>query len=78
MEDLVKLTTEVDQSFDKLKQEISESFDLLDTDPERKKEVIGLWKQHIQQFLAFTFDTGEKRGNKDVFKGITKAVIFGR
>lgn len=50
----------------------------MDTEPRRKDEIIALWKNHITKFIAHTYKTGEKFNNKDVFKTITKAIIYGK
>ena len=55
-----------------------DSFLLMESYPEKKDEIINMWKNYIKKFITYTYNTGEKYNNKDVIKTITKALIFGK
>lgn len=78
MEDYNQLKEEVDASFKTLQNLITDSFTFMKNDPGKKDEMIQLWKNHILQFTTYTYKTGERYENKDVFKSITKALMFGK
>lgn len=78
MERFDQFKNEFNSGFKTLQKLAEESFSLMDGFPERKDEVISLWKSNLVKFIAFTYKTGEKYNNKDVLKTITKAFIFGK
>lgn len=69
---------EFETCFKTLHKLTAESFRLMDEQPALKDEMISLWKSHILTFISYTYSTGEKHNNKDVFKAITKALMFGK
>lgn len=73
-----ELRNEMDDCFETLHRLINESFVMMDDQKELRDEVVELWKQHILRFVNHTYKTGEKFNNKEVFKSITKALMFGR
>ncbi|MCX7842146.1 MAG: hypothetical protein N2489_03625 [Clostridia bacterium] len=78
MEDCKQLKHDVDKCFHNLKEQIDHSFILMKEQPEKKEEVVNTWKKHIIQFITYTFNASEKYDNRDVFKAITKALMFGK
>lgn len=72
------LKDEVNKSFETLKKLIEESFSSMDKTPESKDKIIKLWENQISQFVLYTFKLGERYENKDIFKAITKTMIFGK
>lgn len=78
MENRSQFKDEFDKCFEKLLCLIDESFSIMDNSPDDKDYLISLWKNRITQFITHTFKTGEKYNNKDVFKAITKTLIFGK
>jgi len=73
-----QLKKETDDCFKVLHKLISDSFVLMDEQKELREEIVELWTGHIRKFVNFTYKTGEKHNNKEVFKGITKTLMFGR
>lgn len=78
MENSDNFRHEFDECFKNLIKQVDYSFQYMEKYPEKKEEVINLWKEHIQRFISYTFKSSEKYNNKDVFKAITKALIFGK
>ena len=78
MVDYDQFKNEFDTCFKTLQKLTSDSFQLMDGHPDLKDEMIGLWKNNILKFISYTYSTGEKHKNKDVFKTITKALMFGK
>lgn len=78
MVDQCSFREDFDKSFENLKKQVDASFEIMCQKPEIKEEVIDLWKTNVSQFISYTLSTSEKYHNKDVFKAITKAMIFGR
>lgn len=72
------LKEELDVCFKTLEKLLSNSFILMENDPGRKAEITNVWKNHILKFISCTYKNGEKYNNKDVFKSITKALMFGK
>lgn len=78
MEDYDQFKKEFDTCFKTLEKLTTDSFSLMEDDPKKRDEIISLWKDYILVFKSFTFKTGEKYNNRDVFKTITKALMFGK
>lgn len=78
LSEIKKLKEEISSCFSELKESIDRSFILMKTDPGSKDEMIDIWKKYVVQFIHYTFNESEKYGNKEVFKEITKALIFGK
>ena len=78
MSDTKKLKEEISNCFLDLRGHIEKSFILMQNDPDVKEEMIDAWKKYVVQFISYTFNESEKYGNKEVFKEITKALIFGK
>jgi hypothetical protein len=78
LENLDQFEDDFDKCFDTLHKIVSESFMIMENDPEKRDEVMNLWKNHILKFVSFTHKESEEHHNKDVFKAISKALMFGR
>ncbi|WHH60577.1 hypothetical protein [Petroclostridium sp. X23] len=78
MDDIQSFTEEFDHSFENLQNQIDHSLSLINHHPEHKKEIIDMWAKHIKQFTTYAFQSSEKHNNRDVYKAITKALIFRR
>ena len=78
MENYEQFKDGFDTCFVTLKKLTEESFSLMEAHPEKRNEITGLWKNHIVRFISDTYKTSEKYSNKDVFKTITKALMFGK
>lgn len=78
MENYDQFKEEFNTCFKTLQKLTTESFSLMENDPEMKDEIINLWKNHILKFKTSTYKTSEKYNNKDIFKAITKALMFGK
>lgn len=78
MGDYDQFKEEFDMCFKTLQKMTEGSFSLMESCPERKNEIINLWKGNILEFISNTYRTGEKYNNKEIFKTITKALMFGR
>ncbi|MCX7711581.1 MAG: hypothetical protein N2484_17205 [Clostridia bacterium] len=78
MSETSKLKEEISHCFSDLRENIDKSFILMKNNPNTKDEMIEIWKKYVVQFIGYTFNESEKYGNKEVFKEITKALIFGK
>lgn len=78
MENNSQFREECNKCFETLEKLIDESFALIAKCPQEKERVTNLWKDHVLRFISYTFRASEKYNNKDVFKAITKALIFGK
>jgi len=78
LENHTQFREEFDKCFECLLKLIDHSFATMNKNPETKEDMVNLWKSHILKFISYTFKSSEKYNNKDVFKAITKALIFGK
>ncbi|MBC8062210.1 MAG: hypothetical protein H7Y18_16295 [Clostridiaceae bacterium] len=78
MENGNEFKEEFDKCFEAFQKLVTHSFEKMQNDPHKKDEVIDLWKTYILKFKVFTYKTSEMYNNKDVFKAITKALMFGK
>ena len=78
LENQIDLKEELDTCFKTLEKIMTNSFIEMENDPKKKDEIINLWKNHILEFVSHTYKASEEYKNKDVFKTITKALMFGR
>jgi hypothetical protein len=78
LEDTGYLKEDFEKCFEGMQNLVNKSFDLMHRDAMHREEIINLWKMYIPKFTSYTFKTGEKYDNKEIFKAITKAMIFGK
>lgn len=78
LENIDQYRIEFDTCFKTLKEQIDESFIIMDKYPDEKYVIIDMWKARIMEFISYTCEASEKYNNREVFKAITKALIFGK
>lgn len=76
--ELAELREDFENCFENLQKLVNRSLDLMGNNPGTRDDVADLWKQYVSRFSTFTFKTSEKHNNREVFKAITKALIFGK
>jgi hypothetical protein len=78
LENETQFNDEIDKCFESMKMLIDESFLKLEKNPAEKDRLVDYWKYHVSDFISYTFKASEKNKNKDIFKAITKALVFGK
>ncbi|AOT71391.1 lipase chaperone [Geosporobacter ferrireducens] len=73
-----ELKQDFEQTFQRLKSHMDESFMMIENNPAHRDEVIDLWKDYIQAFTAYAMQSSEQYNNRDIYKAITKMLIFGK
>ncbi|HHW57229.1 MAG TPA: hypothetical protein GXX15_06090 [Clostridia bacterium] len=75
MDDIKK---EFQRAVDALKYAMELSFKEYKKDPSKKNEIVNLWQETIGEFLQYFSKISEKYNAKDLYKAITKVMIFGK
>lgn len=75
MDDIKK---EFQKASDALKYAMELSFKEYKNDPSKKNEIVNLWQETIGEFLQYFSKISEKYNGKDLYKAITKVIIFGK
>jgi len=78
LENYKQYKEEFEVCFKQLQKLTEDSFLLMEHNPEKKDEIVNMWKDNILKFISYTYKISEKYNNKDVIKTITKAFIFGK
>ncbi|SHJ83810.1 hypothetical protein SAMN02745975_03009 [Geosporobacter subterraneus DSM 17957] len=78
MNNAQELKQDFDETFRRLKNHMEESFSMIENNPARRDEVIDLWKDYIQAFTTYAVQSSEQHNNRDIYKAITRALIFGK
>ena len=65
-------------SFDNLENLVETSYDLIGDNPQKREQVLTLWKQNIVEFKRFVQVSSRQHQDKDIFKTITKSLMFGK
>ncbi len=78
MENMQKLSNELDQLFNSLREIMVRSFKYIKANPQRRDEIISLWKNYIKKLLREATILSEKYKDKGIIKAVTKMFIFGR
>ena len=73
-----ELKHDFEQTFQRLKSHMDESFIMIENNPVHRDEIIDLWKDYIQAFSAYAMQNSEQYNNRDIYKAITKVLIFGK
>ena len=53
------------------------SFKLIQTNPEKEKQIISLWKNYIDKLVKQVTIMSEKYNNNKIIKALTKSFLFG-
>lgn len=75
MDDIKK---EFQKAVDALKYAIELSFKEYKKDPSKKDQIVALWQDTIGEFFKYFSKISEKYNAKDLYKAITKVMIFGK
>ncbi|MBE3578604.1 MAG: hypothetical protein IMW83_01710 [Caldanaerobacter subterraneus] len=75
MDDIKK---EFQKAVDALKYAIELSFKEYKKDPSKKDQIVALWQNTIGEFLQYFSKISEKYNARDLYKAITKVMIFGK
>lgn len=78
MENDSQFKDEINKCFKSMEKLIDESFLKLESTPSEKEKIVNLWIAHVSKFVSYTYKASEKNNNKDIFKAITKALVFGK
>ena len=78
LENINQLMGSFERSFTDLRTLIDSSFEVMHSHPQYKDQIIDMWKESIQDFSNYTIQSSEKHNDRDVFKAISKALIFGK
>ena len=78
MENDSQFKDEINACFKSLEKLLDESFLKLESTPSEKEKIVKLWVTHVSKFVSYTYKASEKNNNKDIFKAITKALVFGK
>ena len=78
MNNAQELRQDFEQTFQRLKSHMDESFIMIENNPAHRDEVIDLWKDYIQAFSSYAMQNSEQYNNRDIYKAITKVLIFGK
>ncbi|MGB9678421.1 MAG: hypothetical protein ACPL3A_00295 [Thermoanaerobacteraceae bacterium] len=54
------------------------SFKEFEKDPTKKNDIVALWQQTISEFFQYTSTASEKYNGKELYKAITRSMIFGK
>ncbi|ADH61438.1 conserved hypothetical protein [Thermoanaerobacter mathranii subsp. mathranii str. A3] len=75
MDDIKK---EFQKALETLKNAMELSFKEYKKNPSKKNEIIGLWEYTLGEFFQYFYKVSEKYDAKDLYKAITKVMIFGK
>lgn len=73
-----ELKQDFDETFRRLKKHMEESLEIIENSPTHRDEVVDLWKDYIQAFTTYAVQSSEQHNNRDIYKAITRALIFGK
>ncbi|MGB9780498.1 hypothetical protein [Caldanaerobacter sp.] len=69
---------EFEKAIDALKYAMELSFKEYKKDPAKKDQIVDLWQNTIGEFLQYFSKISEKYNAKELYKAITKVMIFGK
>ncbi|MBB6217655.1 hypothetical protein HNQ80_003778 [Anaerosolibacter carboniphilus] len=78
MENIDEIKEGFEKSFADLRNLIDSSFYIMEKQPQYRDQIIDMWKESIQNFSTYAVQSSEKHNNRDVYKAISKALIFGK
>ncbi|MDP4144573.1 MAG: hypothetical protein Q8936_08875 [Bacillota bacterium] len=61
-----------------LKEMVRLSVEEITNNPAQEKELISLWANHSRNISDFFFEECERTGNKELYKGIVKSLLFNK
>ncbi|MFZ5969241.1 MAG: hypothetical protein ACOYVK_18955 [Bacillota bacterium] len=65
-------------AFEILKKLIDHSFDYMQKNPDKRDEIMELWQNYVRKFITYSLESSEKYNDREVFKAISKALLFGK
>lgn len=71
-----KYEQELNSLFGQLKNQVDLSFEAMQSSPEMRKQILGLWEKKLKEFLSYTMSKSQQYNDKTIFKTLTKAVLF--
>jgi len=69
---------EFEKAIDALKYAMELSFKEYKKNPAKKDQIVALWQNTIGEFLQYFSKISEKYNAKELYKAITKVMIFGK